>query len=160
VEAIQEAAIAASGRVDLAVIAVDNAIAAAREAEMGAIEALRRYGDGSLPDAFRNLQKAMDASRGAWEDTVAVAEHADGLRRLAERAKAAWQRIEAAPAGQANGEAFAIAEAATEADRLLREVEAATLDLKRRWLLPLPNADAPTALIAEEKSDGKAASRP
>jgi hypothetical protein len=89
-----------------------------------------------------------------------VAEHADGLRRLAERAKAAWQRIEASPAGQANGEAFAIAEAATEADRLLREVEAATLDLKRRWLLPLPNADAPTALIAEEKSDGKAASRP
>jgi len=160
VDAIREAAVAASGRVDLAVIAVDNAMAAVRDAESHAVDALRRHGDGGLDTAFRGLLAAMEAGRGAWGDTVAIAQRADTLSRLAEQARGAWGRLEAALAGQGRDEAMAIAAAAAEAERLAREIEALTLDLRRRWLLPLPGADTPAAPVVEGKADARPAVQP
>lgn len=139
-DAVEASALAISGRVDLAGIAIENAMANQRDTETAVSAALRKRDTDKLVEAGARLQAAQDGVRVAWQAGTDILRHARAVSELAILMRSEQVRYELAPPGEAKaGAAFAVARLAADADARLRTVESLTLELKRRWLLPLPS---------------------
>jgi hypothetical protein len=139
-DAVEAAALAVSGRVDLAGIALENAMADQRGTEAAVSAAMRNRDADRLVEAAVRLQAAQDGVRAAWQAGADMLRHARTIRELAILVRKELVNYELASPGEPRANAaIAIARMAGDADTRLRTVEALTLDLKRRWLLPMPS---------------------
>lgn len=139
-EAVESGALAVSGRVDLAAIALENAMAHQRDAEIAVSAAMRNRDGNMLASAAQRLQASQDGVRAAWQAGADILRQAGAIRDLAIQMRKESASYELAAPGDAKvNAAIAVARLSADAEARLRAVEAITLDLKRRWLLPLPS---------------------
>lgn len=137
---VEASALAVSGRVDLATIALENAMANQRDAEAAVSVAMRNRDGESLAQCVARLESAQEGVRAAWQAGQAILKHADALADLAVRAQQEQVNCDLASSGESRANAaFAVAAIAADAEARSKTVESLTLELKKRWLLPLPS---------------------
>jgi hypothetical protein len=140
-EALDASAMSVSGRVDLASIALDNAIANQRDAEALVSASMRNRDAAGLAEAAARLQAAQDGVRAAWQAGQEILRQAEAVGRLAAQVRNELVNYELASPGEArNAAALSVARLSADAEARFRLVESLTLELKRRWLLPLPSS--------------------
>jgi 3-dehydroquinate synthase class II len=139
-DAVDSGALAISGKVDLAVIALDNAMANQHDAEAAVSAAMRNRDASRLAETTARLQVAQDGVRAAWQAAIDMLKQTKAVHELAVLARKEQANYDMASPGEAKvNAAVAVARLAADVDSRLRTVEALTLDLKKRWLLPLPS---------------------
>jgi hypothetical protein len=140
-EALDASAMSVSGRVDLASIALDNALANQRDAEAALSSAMRSRDAAKLAEAAARLQAAQDGVRAAWQAGEEILRQAEAVGKLAAQVRGELVNYELASPGQARTTAaLSVARLSSDAETRFRLVESLTLELKRRWLLPLPSS--------------------
>lgn len=140
-EAVEAAAMSVSGRVDLAAIAIENALAHQRDMEAKVSAAMRDRDDARLAGAASRLQAAQDGVRTACEAGLEILRQAGAVANLAVSVRKELVNYELASPGEARtAAALAVARLSADAEARFRSVESLTLELKRRWLLPLPSS--------------------